>query len=248
MTDPKVPGYLKFADELRAEILSGQLAEGERLPALTQLAAQYGVPKGVAERAVAQLRSEGLVVARQGSGTFVRRYAKIPRISPGRLARAHWAAGHAIQDHDTAPRPRTVDVMIGEEPAPDWAAEMLGVKPGALVVFRSRRFLVDERLVQLSTSYLPVELARGTAIMHTDSGPGGIYARLEEKGFGPTRFSETLVARAPRPDEVERLDLPRRSAIVFEITRTAWAGDRPVEVNRMVLDAEVYALTYNFPA
>jgi GntR family transcriptional regulator len=128
----------------------------------------------------------------------------------------------------------------------------LGVAPAAPVLSRSRRFVVDERPVQLATSYLPVELARGTRIEHTDTGPGGTYARLAELGHAPTHFTERVIDRAPTPAEAAGLEWPwtpvPASARVFEITRYAYAGERGVEVNRMVLDTAAYELAYTFPA
>lgn len=64
------------------------------------------------------------------------------------------------------------------------------------------------------------------------------------------RLTERLTARAPRPDEVERLDLESSvGAIVLELTRCAYtADDRCVEVNRMVLDATANELEYAFTA
>lgn len=243
-------GYRRIVDELHADIASGRRAEGDPLPSLRELAAQYGVSVDIARRALNALRAAGLVAARHGSGFTVRSFARITRVSPDRVARARWAAGSAIQDSDTAPRPRTVDVVVAEVPAPDFVAAALGVEPDALVLSRSRRFVVDERPVQFATSYLPVELARGTAIAYTDTGPGGIYARLDEAGYGPTHFTERVLARAPSTAEAKGLDLVEveTSMRIFEITRYAYAGERCVEVNRMILDTDAYELVYSIAA
>jgi GntR family transcriptional regulator len=146
--------------------------------------------------------------------------------------------------------PRTADVVVGEAPAPGFAAQALGVAEDQPVLFRSRRFLVERRPVQLATSYLPLDLVGGTRIAYTDTGPGGTYARLAELGQAPTRFTEHLTARAPRPDEVDRLELTTAvGALVFQITRYAYtAAGRCVEVNAMILDATAYELVYDFRA
>lgn len=240
--------YRRVAEALRDQILSGQLAEGDRVPSIRQLVMRYDVTTGTAARAIAALRAEGLVVTTHGSGAFVRRFAPIRRSSPGRLSRQQWGAGKQIQDADTGPRPRTVDVEVGEVPAPDWVADALSIDVATPVVYRSRRFIVDDRPVQLATSYLPLELVRGTSITYTDVGPGGIYARLGDLGLEPVRFIEKLRARMPVPDEVSRLALPDGTPVI-EIKRCAFtANDRCVEVNRMVLDASAYLLDYAFTA
>jgi GntR family transcriptional regulator len=239
----------RVAGELRAQILAGELADGERLPSLTELAARYGVTDNIARQAIVALRAERLVSTRHGAGAYVSRFALVVRSSPGRLSREVWGAGGQIQDQDTGPRPRVVDVVVNEVPAPDFVAAALGVKAGRKVLSRARRFLVDDRPVQLATSYLPLTLVRGTPITYTDPGPGGVYARLADLGRAPARFVERVIARAPRPDEREALALPRTGGLVFEVTRQALddAG-HCVEVNRIVLDAAAYELEYAFDA
>lgn len=233
----------RVADALRSAILAGDLPDGARLPSLAQLSATHGVTVDIARQAIAVLRAERLVVTRHGAGAYVSRFALIVRSSPARLR------GGSPQDNDTGPRPRTVDVVVAEEPAPDFVAERLGVEPGTLVLSRARRFLVETRPVQLSTSYLPLDLARGTAIAYTDTGPGGIYARLAELGHRPGHFTERVSARAPYPDERESLEMAAAGGFVFEVIRAAYEDSgRCVEVNRMVLDASVYELEYSFSA
>jgi GntR family transcriptional regulator len=241
-------GYERMATQLRSAILGGQL-DG-RLPSLAALSEEYGVTRDIARRAVETLRGEGLVVTRHGQGSYVRVFERILRSSPARLSREHWGTGRYIQDHDTGVRPRTADVVVGEVPAPEFVATPLGIAEGDPVLFRSRRFLVERRPVQLSTSYLPIELTTDARLTYTDSGPGGLYARLAELGHEPVRFAERLTARAPRPDEVERLEFTTAvGMVVFEITRQAYTEEgRCVEVNRMVLDSAAYELAYEFGA
>ena len=58
-------------DRLTAEIASGRLAPGARLPTEQELTAALGVSRTVVREAVAVLRSEGLIETRQGVGAFV---------------------------------------------------------------------------------------------------------------------------------------------------------------------------------
>ncbi len=243
-----------LAGQIREGIRSGQLPEGAPLPSIREYEKQ-GFSRGAITRMFAQLRAEGLITSRQGRGNWVQHeFARITRTSPDRLAQEWWGGGHAIQDRDTAPRLRTVDVIVGDVVPPGHVASALGTGDGAMVLARSRRFKVDGRAVQLATSYLPTDLTRGTPIEHTETGPGGTYARLTEQGWGPTHFSERLVGRGPRPEEIvgeddsRGLSLRRVGSMVFEITRYAYSGERCVEITVMVLDAEAYELVYNFPA
>ena len=60
------------SEDLRQQIVKGVLKLGERLPSKSELTKQYGVSRTVVREAIAALRYDNLVEARQGSGVFVR--------------------------------------------------------------------------------------------------------------------------------------------------------------------------------
>jgi DNA-binding GntR family transcriptional regulator len=71
--DPSaIPQYRSMATELRALIESGDLGPGDALPSESALAAQYGVARGTARHALAELEGAGLVESVHGKGRFVR--------------------------------------------------------------------------------------------------------------------------------------------------------------------------------
>jgi GntR family transcriptional regulator len=91
-------------------------------------------------------------------------------------------------------------------------------------------------------------LARGTAITEPNTGPGGIYARLEEMGHRLDHFDEEVRARMPTPDEAQALALPE-GVPVFQLVRTAYDTDgMAVEVCDTVMSSDVYQLDYELPA
>jgi GntR family transcriptional regulator, transcriptional repressor for pyruvate dehydrogenase complex len=63
----------EVVERLAAEIASGRLKPGARLPTEQELTAALGVSRTVVREAVAALRAEGLVETRQGVGAFVLR-------------------------------------------------------------------------------------------------------------------------------------------------------------------------------
>ena len=68
---PKTSLSVGVAASLRELLSTGQLSPGDRLPTENQLARAHGVSRAVVREAIAALRSDGLVTARQGSGAFV---------------------------------------------------------------------------------------------------------------------------------------------------------------------------------
>ncbi len=56
-----------------ALISRGDFALSSRLPSETRLSGMFGASRPVVREALARLREDGVIVSRQGSGSFVRR-------------------------------------------------------------------------------------------------------------------------------------------------------------------------------
>lgn len=70
--------YKQVVDAFAAEIRSGVLRPGVRLPTHRQLATQHGLALATASRVYAELEAMGLVIGETGRGTFVRETAMPP--------------------------------------------------------------------------------------------------------------------------------------------------------------------------
>ena len=73
------PVYTQIASQLRALLVSGELAAGHRLPSVRQLALDLGVHHNTVALAYRELAEEGWIELRRGSGA---------RVVPRRAARA----------------------------------------------------------------------------------------------------------------------------------------------------------------
>ncbi|OLT21696.1 hypothetical protein BJF78_34120 [Pseudonocardia sp. CNS-139] len=76
--DDARPPFEQLADAMRTRIRSGLLAPGAQLPSYHALAQEFGVAPNTVKSAMAVLRSEGLIVSRQGKGSFVRVQPAVP--------------------------------------------------------------------------------------------------------------------------------------------------------------------------
>lgn len=67
----------RLADQLYEQVLqrivSGEYPEGTKLPSENQLSEAFGVSRAIVREAFFRLQVDGLIVARQGSGTYVQR-------------------------------------------------------------------------------------------------------------------------------------------------------------------------------
>src|SRR5579859_5532790 len=68
-----MPLYRQICQRLREAILSGELAEGTRLPTERALAQELGVNRTTIMNAYNELASEGLIEGHVGRGTLVKR-------------------------------------------------------------------------------------------------------------------------------------------------------------------------------
>jgi len=249
-SDDRSP-YLQIAAALRDAINLGRLGPDDKLPSESELTEHYGVARMTARQAIQELKTEGLVMSEHGRGVFVRSAPVVRRLASERFARQNRDRGKAafMAEAEKVGYAASVDsINVHEGPAPAAMAERLGVKAGATVIIRERRYLANVEPVETAVSYVPAEFARGTAITENDSGPGGIYARLEEAGHVLDRFVEEVGARMPTPAERRALQLGP-GVPVLTVVRTAFDIEgTAVEVCDTVKAAYAYVLEYDFPA
>ncbi|MFF3359164.1 UTRA domain-containing protein [Streptomyces sp. NPDC002917] len=145
---------------------------------------------------------------------------------------AHGAFDAELRRHGRTP---LTEVSVSRAAAaPADVAEFLGVE--GEVVVRSREMFDGDRVVQLATTYIPVDVAEAAGIEQVDTGVGGIISRMKEAGFdqGDTA-TEDIELRRATPDEVSRLGLAEGDSVltINHIGRTS--EGRVVEVTQHVL-------------
>lgn len=238
-----------IADALRSDIASGRYPPGARLPSRSQLIEQYSVAPQTVVNAINALRNEGLVIGLTGSGWYVRHPRPVMRLARNRLSRAerHAGRGTFTTDAHSGGWTPSVRVTIRSESANAEVAEALHLPAETQVLVRDRVMFADEEPVQLATSYFPRTLTEGTAIELEDTGPGGVYARLEEAGHRLTYFEECVQIGRASDYEASQLDIPVGTP-VYRIVRTAHADEQPVEINYITALGDRYELYYQLAA
>lgn len=246
----ETPAFRQIADQLRSAIRDGSLGPGEQLPSEADLMAQYKVARMTVRNAVAELRTEGVVTAEHGRGVFVRARPPVRRLAADRFARRHRDRGLAAFSAEVENLGvGSVDQLeVGRERPSTRLRELLGLAGSARVVARRRRYLLDDEPVELAESYVPLDIAAGTVIEQANTGPGGIYARIEELGHTLAEFIEEVSARMPTPEERRRLLLPSGTPVLIVTRQTMDTSGRVVEVTDTVKAAPRYVLEYRFRA
>ncbi|MEV6212675.1 GntR family transcriptional regulator [Kitasatospora sp. NPDC051914] len=245
------PVFKQIADHFRDLIDRGELAPGAALPSEAQLSRTFGVAGGTARRALEVLRSEGLVVTEHGRGTRVRERGPMLRLASQRLTRANRAAGlggFAADMRSLGLDYKQEMLHLGEVPAPRRIAERLNIEEGSPVFVRRRRMWGGGEPMQLADSYYPLDLVEGTPITEENAGPGGSYARLEERGHRLASFREELQARMPSEGEKKSLRLLPGVPVVALVRTAIDTGGRAVEVFDSVMSADKHLFQYDFAA
>ena len=67
----ELPIYAQIREQLKEQILNGQIEEGTALPSIRQLAKEIGVSVITTTRAYSDLEAEGFIATMQGKGSVV---------------------------------------------------------------------------------------------------------------------------------------------------------------------------------
>ncbi len=67
----ELPIYAQIREQIKEQILNGQIAENEVLPSIRQLAKEVGVSVITTTRAYSELEEEGFIATMRGKGSIV---------------------------------------------------------------------------------------------------------------------------------------------------------------------------------
>ncbi|MDI5982150.1 GntR family transcriptional regulator [Amycolatopsis magusensis] len=224
------PRHSQIAAELRARIISGDLAAGTQLPSTAQLMATYDAANATVQRALSALKDEGFLDSRVGKGVYVRDQPALTisaaaYVAPGQINYELLAVEQA--------RP-PADVAAG-----------LGLDNTGTAVLRQRLLLRDGEPVELSYSYYPADIATGTALARPAKIPGGAPQILTDLGLPQRTFTDLITARAPTSNEVTLLDLPASVPVIRQFRVIHTDDQRPVEASVLIKGAHRYQLRYS---
>ena len=124
---------------LRERLAPGRARPGDRLPPEKELAEALGVSRGTLRLALERLESNGEIVRRQGSGTFVGRVALGAAFSEGLEVLESYASLARRQGK----RLTVHNLQVEQARTPGYVAEALGVRRGARAPLIQRTLLAD---------------------------------------------------------------------------------------------------------
>jgi DNA-binding GntR family transcriptional regulator len=242
------PVYLRVLEDLRQRIRGGVLPPGARVPSRNAIIANYGVGETAAKHALQVLASEGLIEARTGSGSYVR---KVPPASYLDHDRLQFPGSPFGLDERTDPARRVSWEHQSEHVLPPpHIARRLGLEPGVDQVMSTRYLLTaDSEPVQLATSYEPDRITAGTEVALPEQGPlagRGVIERMASIGIVVDEVVEELSVRPSLLAESSALSLPP-GAPALVVERAHLACGQVVEAGEIVIAADRFRLRYRIP-
>jgi len=242
------PGAAEFphrqiAGQLKAQIRSGAWGPGERLPSIPAIAELFGVAKQTAQRAVDQLRVEGILITKPGSGTYVRgTRRRLNRLSRGRYG------GFRGYHADLAARYRQELLGVHRAPAPPEVADAFGLADGTELLVRRHLVRTEDAPVEVGASWFRVADAAGTSLERAEAFGRPLYQEAEEAtGRRYIRATDQITARQPSREEAELLRI-RPDTPVLHLLHVACDGDgKPIEVAQATWPGPMTTLTEQYP-
>lgn len=196
------PLYIQIATHIRREIANGDLAPGQRLPSIAEMAVERDVSVITIRQAIELLEGEGLLSRVQGRGTFV---AEGPKVGAKLTLKSDW---DSLLKHLEGKKPKLI--KVADKVATPLVDRSLGkLAPSYRYIRRVHSYegvpyaLINIYLDQAIFDCNPKAFTEGMVISQLSTMPEARVARLKQ------RVSFTTAD----PETAELLDLPVNAAI-----------------------------------
>jgi GntR family transcriptional regulator len=240
------PMYRQIAEDLRAQIESGDLRPGQQLRTELELREHYGASRNTVRDAIKWLTNLGLVETKPGQGTFV-----VQKIDPfvttlsgdpdsGMAGDEGASYLSTVSEQNRKPTFGPLQVEIQEAPS---VAAALGIPEDAEIISRHERRFIDGTPWSMQTSYYPMDFAdRGAERLRRarNIDEGTVRYLLDTLHIRQVGYRDVITVRAPNPMEADFFRLPSDGRVpMYEIARTAYDGNgQPMRVTVTVYPAD----------
>lgn len=243
------PTHHRIAAEIRALILSGDLAPGERLPITKELMEKFDTSNQTIQRATQILKDEGFIVGRSGRGIYVRDAPQQAIDSVATMAPSKQGEPYVwIKEAERLSKKGTnVLLDVAEVKPPAQVREAFGLSLGETAAMRFRLLTLDDEPAELVWSYYPMELAAGTDLLEHKKIKGGSPTLLANLGYLPREMVDRVTCRQPTEEEYLHLELTTEVPVVRTFRVVYSDNQKPIEATIMVKAAHLHDLLYRVP-
>ena len=140
---------------LRGRIRDGVYISGSRMPSESELSEEFGVSRATLRTVLAKLAVNGLILRKQGDGTYVNARLREVKAHLGNL----WEFVRIIEANGY--KPTIKSLAIERKPASNTEAASLAIEAGDELLSLTRLFYADEQPVILAKNVIPISFFRG---------------------------------------------------------------------------------------
>jgi GntR family transcriptional regulator len=220
-----VPLYVQIAENFIAQIESGELGPGSRLPGERELSEVLSVQRETVREALRVLENQGLIERRHGSGTYVAQ-PKIER-DASRLFPFTWM----MQQKGYKPGARVIQM---EKILCNSAVALELDIPVSAVIFHYERVrTLNQEPVVIENTFIPADLFPDLDRFNLNL--RSVYEVMEtEYGTQVTHASQSLEAVVATEFEAENLGIKKGDPLMLERRLTYDQNNRRVEFSKDV--------------
>ena len=230
--DAITPLYVQLMEELETSIRNGGYKPGDKIMTEAEMAREYGVSLITVRKAVGSLMEKGLVVRKQGKGTFVTK----PKYS--RNMKKLQSFTEMCEQMGVKPGARVLENRLIA--ADKKVADRLGIEPGSNVVYISRLRLADGEPVQVEKSYFPLKYA---FLLEEDLNDGSMFECLKEKAGAKVASSEKMIelCRATA-EEAALMDVKKGDYLLFVKSTAYDENGEPMYAGIQLINGDRFSL------
>ena len=224
--DRPVPLYMQVVRQLRAQIASGELRDGDRLPSQREMMARWHISMQTASKVIGAMKTEGIAIPSVGRDTIVAPGAA-SRIAAAAQGTAHAAAAGIAP----APGSAVVAVTAGKAAAAAPVAELLGIPSGRRALRRTETRGDDGQAASITVAWYPPAIAdRAPRLADDQPLPAGTLAYIAEvTGNRAARVDEDHTAGTAEDDAATALGIAPGSPVLLSRARQYAADGKLIE-------------------
>ena len=194
--------YVIISNDIRNKILNGEYVANQQIPFEKDLCVHYNASKMTVKKALDMLVSEGLIIKRRGSGTFVK---DLSADAINRISLANQFRGTTALYPDKKVYSKVLNFSI--EKVPEMAANKLNIAPDSFVYDIHRVRYVDDKPTVMEKIYMPIDLIPN---LKEKNIKGSIYGYIKEAlHLNIQSAHRTITVRKATDFEAEELGMEK---------------------------------------
>ena len=214
--------YVQVRTRILEAMRAGEWRPGETIPPEKKLCERFGVSIGTLRKAVDELTTAGMLIRRQGRGTYVAKHSH---------DRYLFFFFHLVGQDGHKEYPEVEFASLKSAKADEYAAQSLDLKKGDALWHLTNRLSLQGEIVSLDEIYLPKQAFSTLTEDRLRVRQTTLYQMYQDE-FGLTvmRAAERVRAVVATSDQARRLKV-KTGTPLLQIVRIAYTiDDRPVEL------------------